>query len=142
MLLSVGGQCHHLLCLWHRQAEGKKIVVAHSRSHTPAPCSHRRKCRSLGRNEGVAPQDIAQEVQVWRACHTPSSGSSGRVLMDEAMSCSRPKCLLALAAGTDIGRHASKAWPAAVSHTWPLASAAARLVARQPFIHDDKARLS
>ena len=71
---------HHggdLFRVRYRQMEGAAQSVAH-----PGECafglgSHRRQCRGVVRDEGVAAQDPAQEVQVRSTGDTDGAGGGG-----------------------------------------------------------------
>ena len=49
--------------------ESQEAQMAHPRKDTSRPCRYRRKHRRMVRNKGMAPQDLAQEIQVRSACY-------------------------------------------------------------------------
>lgn len=68
-------QCFCFHPLWHRQAESQEKQVASTGKHFDRDSHHRRKHRSLVRNESMASQDPSQEIQVWDtfdSCRTDS----------------------------------------------------------------------
>lgn len=48
--------------------------MANNRNSIAAPCRHRRQHRRVAWHEGMAPQDQAQEIQVW---HTRNHHPAG-----------------------------------------------------------------
>ena len=49
--------------------ESQEAQMAYPRKDTSRPRRYRRQHRRMVRNKGMAPQDPAQEIQVWSACN-------------------------------------------------------------------------